>query len=73
LGPVLAPHYPRGVQLEVNGRVVARDDAPAGEVAPIEVRMLTASELSPAAADLRGILEQVLRKRVITRTFKQHR
>jgi len=40
---------------------------------PIEVRMLTASELSPAAADLRGILEQVLRKRVITRTFKQHR
>jgi hypothetical protein len=40
LGPILAPHYPRGVQLEVNGRVVARDDAPAGEVAPIEVRML---------------------------------
>lgn len=30
---------------------------------PIELRMLTASELTPAAADLRDILEQVVRKR----------
>jgi DNA-binding transcriptional LysR family regulator len=34
---------------------------------PIEMRMLTASELSPAASDLRDILDHVVRKRRVAR------
>ncbi len=36
----------------------------------IELRMLARSELSPAASDLRDILEQVVRRRVVTQNAK---
>jgi Histidine kinase-, DNA gyrase B-, and HSP90-like ATPase len=38
--PILAPHYPHGIELVLNGRSLAPDEAPTGEVAPIAVRML---------------------------------
>lgn len=40
---------------------------------PIELRMLTASELSPAAADLRDVLGDVVRRRVIARNSRRRR
>ena len=40
---------------------------------PIELRMVTASELSPAAADLRDILDQVVRRRRIVRNSRLRR
>ena len=40
---------------------------------PIELRMLTASELSPAASDLRDILDHVVRRRVIARNSRLRR
>jgi DNA-binding transcriptional LysR family regulator len=39
----------------------------------IELRMLTASELSPAASDLRDILDDVVRKQVFARNSRSHR
>jgi DNA-binding transcriptional LysR family regulator len=38
---------------------------------PVELRMLTASELSPAAADLRDILDDVVRRRAIAQNSRR--
>jgi DNA-binding transcriptional LysR family regulator len=38
---------------------------------PVELRMLTANELSPAAADLRDILDDVVRRRTIAQNSKR--
>lgn len=43
------------------------------ELPPIELRMLTADDLSPAASDLRDTLEHVVRRRVIARNSKLRR
>lgn len=40
---------------------------------PIELRMLTASELSPTASDLRDILDHVVRRRRIARKSRRRR
>ncbi len=38
--PVLAPHYPHGVGISVNGRLLEKQSWVAPEVAPLEVRLL---------------------------------
>jgi DNA-binding transcriptional LysR family regulator len=43
------------------------------QLPPIELRMLTASELSPAASDLRDILDQVVRRRRVQRSSRRRR
>lgn len=65
-----ALHCGHGISIRTPHRVPAgiRDVAAEfglPELPPIELRMLTADELSPAASDLRDTLEHVVRRRVI--------
>jgi hypothetical protein len=73
-----ALRYAQGISIRTPHRVPdgirdvgSKFDLP--KLPSIELRMLTASELSPAASDLRDILDDVVRRRVIARKSKLRR
>ncbi len=68
----LAPHYPRGIHLQVNGRTLAKEAGHAAELAPLEVRLARRRKPSalgylvredgPLAEDRRGVAITTLGK-----------
>lgn len=66
---VLRPHYPNGIQFEVNGQLLARSAASAVQIAPIAVRLAGKRKASAVGYVLRGAAVDEDRRGVAISTF----